>query len=668
MTIVCGGHLFDRTCVTDTGGTDTAWLSLEKAGQLRYWATPDKNGAGAVINGNQVSSVRLSEYRRGGPQSAGTAFQFALRADHGRKRLVRAFPSSGDAAGWVAALTASMAGASRQAGRPNISKQGLVWAQHSESAWEAMHMQLIEHDEGGGGDEVGRVLRYGPATADGSMNGSAAQAVPSQELRDVQFGFDKGGGVERKDMAAEVCRHSCLFRVSVGGATLRLRTQTTRECIDWVHALRRVSADRAAHPELLPEGTLRLLRHIFRVSVCNADGTVRALELAGQIQGNRAWCSSLLPVELSPSRCVDMNPVASWLFHGEEHVGRVATPAGVGKCGLVKGLTDAERVSVAEFIAVMNHCHRDRLEAVARRYSIMSQTEAVQSLQEQWDLPSTLSVAEVVWVVEERLGIPHDNDPAVATARSSDLADWLVLLYAQTGLHILIVDEDDDQNGDLGPLPDIHGCGSDGAKAGSLAGRSPLPHMATPPGRRGFGDLVTSDSGCFVAAADDATTTEKKAPAAELGVDSHSPRSPYAVRDDAAAAIRWRGPVLSEAEEIRLALTPATARQHGDTLQSPEGRKQERRKQFESLMFASRESASGGSAELGSTVVTTTRVPRPSAVAASFASPRGRLASARAADSGFEVASKPADIPSLPAVGLSAQDAVAEHLRKLGLA
>jgi hypothetical protein len=478
MSVVCGGFLFERLedssmspAIEGGGRSPRLWFSLEVPGELRYWADGSKRGAGGVVEGGQVCGVRECGATR---RSQGGAVQFSLSPTHGRQRLVRMVPQLPEHAGqWADAMVASF-GVQKGPTRPELLKQGQLWYASQESrcggaTWVPLCMQLEER--------AGRgcVLRYGAASAASpgqatAVSAGAEEVVDTRRIQRVQFGFDKAGSAElgalvgsstpssRGGGALSRPRASCQFQFCIEplpevavadteavaaataalsgelpGRIMRLRVHSTRECIDWVHALRRVSADWLSYPELLPTAAQRLLKAAFRRCICNADGSVRATELVRQLQTDRAM-SAIFPPELGPrglrvGNSDHLQRAAAWLFGYQAAGGGGGAP---------------ESVTCDDFMAHMIQAHKAALETVSERYQVLTVSEAVQSLRTQWQLPEGMSEAEVVWVVEERMGLPHDHDHL----GSCEVAEAVVLLFAQSNIN-LIVDDGGDEGGDM---------------------------------------------------------------------------------------------------------------------------------------------------------------------------------------------------------------------------
>jgi hypothetical protein len=222
-----------------------------------------------------------------------------------------------------------------------------------------------------------------------------------------------------------------------GDRVLRLRTRTTRECIEWVHLLRKLSVDRLLYPELLPLGVQRLLRGLFQRALRNADGTVKEAELGRQLQHDRIL-SAVVPEEFrAPASAtaetedvamaaVEAAAVAAWLFDGEDATHEVLADAvaGAAKSGGDKGdavhsQTNIQASSRYErgmtletFVHEMNSRHHEALETATAPYVICTTSEALAKLRSEFELPEHLDSAGVVWVVEEKLGLPHELPPA----------------------------------------------------------------------------------------------------------------------------------------------------------------------------------------------------------------------------------------------------------------
>ena len=99
---------------------------------------------------------------------------------------------------------------------------------------------------------------------------------------------------------ARVHRGSCTGPLAARWPSFQKADNPVR-CRQWVHTLRRLSADRLLYPELLPIGVQRLLRAVYRRALHSADGTVREEELGRQLQQDRVL-AAILPPEFRASQ------------------------------------------------------------------------------------------------------------------------------------------------------------------------------------------------------------------------------------------------------------------------------------------------------------------------------------------------------------------------------
>ena len=386
----------------------------------------------------------------------------------------------------------SLAGAATRAAEgwraAAVEKEGLLFTPYlgsgvaDEPPWLAVKVR-VERRGGGGGGDPSYVLRYGTAEAadvDGTGGGGLvnAETIGMETVHRVRFGF---GGAGSRAATAETKpgrnadRKSCHFQFSIadtdmdslqlveqtvaaadagragspgrrqpaqqqpqgaGERVLRLRTRTTRECIEWVHLLRKLSVDRLLYPELLPVGVQRLLRALFHRALRNADGTVREAELGRQLQHDRVL-SAVLPEEFRAAKttaghraddhhaeqqedddaataAVEAAAAAAWVFDGEEAAQEVLADAVAAEAAGEGPLPSHQRSMTLEtFVHEMNSRHHTALEAAAEQYEVCTSAEALAKLRADFGLPEHmgLSGAEIVWVVEEKMGLPHEQAP-----------------------------------------------------------------------------------------------------------------------------------------------------------------------------------------------------------------------------------------------------------------
>ena len=173
-------------------------------------------------------------------------------------------------------------------------------------------METVHHVQfgfGGAGSKEA-ALQTDRAHERGGPNEPGAGAVGDRKSCHLQFSISDAAldGLRlREQAAAEEGDPSRRIRVAPPGERcLRLRTRTTRDCIEWVHLLRKLSVDRLLYPELLPTGVQRLLRALYRRCFANADGTVREAELGRQLQDDRVL-SQILPEEYRAAHAVGLD-------------------------------------------------------------------------------------------------------------------------------------------------------------------------------------------------------------------------------------------------------------------------------------------------------------------------------------------------------------------------
>lgn len=398
-----------------------------------------------------------------------------------------------------------------------VEKEGLLYTPYlgagvaDEPAWLAVKVRV---ERRGGEGRPSYVLRYGTAEAAdvrGERGGglSNAETIGMRAVHSVRFGF--GGPGVRAAMTETmpgdktVDRKSCHFQFSIADTALdgaeqlqqvasaadaqvacspwrrrqqpplplahgpadrvlRLRTRTTRECIEWVNFLRKLSVDRLLYPELLPLGVQRLLRAVFHRALRNADGTVKEAELGRQLQRDRVL-STVLPEEFralpaatletedAAMAAVEAAAVAAWLFDGEDAAHEVLadavaaaalagdTTAGEGGfdgTGHIQASVQASysynrSMTLETFVHEMNSRHHAALETAAAPYLICTASEALAKLRSDFELHERLEPAGAVKVVAERLRLPHE--PVVDEA--------LVLIFAHLGQRVVLVPPED---------------------------------------------------------------------------------------------------------------------------------------------------------------------------------------------------------------------------------
>lgn len=366
-----------------------------------------------------------------------------------------------------------------------VEKEGLLFTPYpgagiaDEPPWLAVRVR-VERRRSEAGDSY--VLRYGAAEAadlGGAPGGRLvnAEAIGMKTVHSVSFGFSGPGARAATSEATPgektLDRKSCHFQFSIADAALdgrdrvrqvataaepqgggsawqrrqqpplpqlhgpadrvlRLRTRTTRECIEWVRLLRKLSVDRFLYPELLPVGVQRLLRALFHRALRNADGTVKEAEIGRQLQRDRVL-SAVLPEEFraDPSTtvaetddvamaAVEAAAVAAWLFDGEDAAHEVLADA-VAASAVDDGdemlriqttaqasITYERSMTLETFVHEMNSRHHAALGPAAAPYEVCTASEALAKLRSDFDLPKHLDAAGAVWVVEEKLGLPHE--------------------------------------------------------------------------------------------------------------------------------------------------------------------------------------------------------------------------------------------------------------------
>ncbi len=403
----------------------------------------------------------------------------------------------------------SLAGAASRASEgwrdAAVEKEGLLFTPYlgsgvaDEPPWLAVKVRV---ERRGTKADPSYVLRYGTAVAEdlgGARGGGLtnAETIGMKAVHSVRFGFGGPGAraatTETMPGDRTVDRKSCHFQFSIADTALdgqervqqvaraaeaqdasspwrrrqpppsppshgptdrvlRLRTRTTRECIEWVHLLRKLSVDRLLYPELLPLGVQRLLRALFQRALRNADGTVKEAELGRQLQHDRIL-SGVLPEEFrAPGRAtpdaedvamaaVEAAAVAAWLFDGEDAAHEVLADAVAAAVAGAKGSDDEgeafygqtsmqasfryERgMTLETFVHEMNSRHHEALETATAPYVICTTSEALAKLRSEFDLPEHLDSAGAVWVVEEKLGLPHELPPSAGAnlSRASSTA------------------------------------------------------------------------------------------------------------------------------------------------------------------------------------------------------------------------------------------------------
>ena len=221
-------------------------------------------------------------------------------------------------------------------------------------------------------------------------------------------------------------------------------------------------------------------------------------------------------------------------------------------------------------------------ERAAAPYDVCTEAEALAQLRADYQLPAGMSATEMVWVVEERLGLPHEQQalPAEAAAGGAGrmtaegvAAEALVLLFAQVGRHVVLVPEEEAQSRAVAMEGLARVIGGDDSLAGGgeqhLVDYTALdgpesPHAAELEARglaRPFGSYRRSRR---AAVPDDTDLLEQL----QIGLRP--------------ASAEYRGDGLSEREEVERALTPTDADRAAHL---PHHQKKEhRRKAFEEIM------------------------------------------------------------------------------------
>ena len=95
------------------------------------------------------------------------------------------------------------------------------------------------------------------------------------------------------------------------------------------------------------------------------------------------------------------------------------------------------------FVHEMNSRHHGTLEAAAETYEVYTEGEALERLRQDYGLPNeepssgmSMSPVEVIWVVEERLGLPHEQNPHAMRAAAARAAGEAVRARRLSALYI----------------------------------------------------------------------------------------------------------------------------------------------------------------------------------------------------------------------------------------
>lgn len=213
-------------------------------------------------------------------------------------------------------------------------------------------------------------------------------------------------------------------------------------------------------------------------------------------------------------------------------------------------------------------------ERAAAPYDVCTEAEALAQLRADYQLPAGMSATEMVWVVEERLGLPHEQQalPAEAAAGGAGrmtaegvAAEALVLLFAQVGRHVVLVPEEEAQSRAIIGADDSLAGGGEQQLVDYAALDGPeSPHAAELEARglaRPFGSYRRSRR---AAVPDDTDLLEQL----QIGLRP--------------ASAEYRGDGLSEREEVERALTPTDADRAAHLPHHQ--RKDRRRKAFDDMM------------------------------------------------------------------------------------
>lgn len=370
-------------------------------------------------------------------------------------------------------------------------------------------------------------------------------------------------------------------------------------------------------------GVQRLLRAVYRRALHSADGTVREEELGRQLQQDRVL-AAILPPEFSASHsgspAVLAAAVAAWVFEGEEAARAVQAATGARDqdrgmtlqtfvhemnsrhhAALVRKQDFSQAFSLGRVMSARLMCRGDALqERAAAPYDVCTEAEALAQLCADYQLPAGMSATEMVWVVEERLGLPHEQHvlPAEAAAGGAGrmtaeavVAEALVLLFAQAGRHVVLVPEEEAQSRAVAMEGLARVIGGDDSLAGGgeqhLVDYTALdgpesPHAAELEARglaRPFGSYRRSRR---AAVPDDTDLLEQL----QIGLRP------------ASAEYRGGGG-LSEREEVELALTPTDADRAAHSHLPHAKKKERRRRAFDDMMSLTgqRPAESRGSSE-----------------------------------------------------------------------
>ena len=392
-----------------TGNRASAATSIAGAGNLRAAegyreAAVEKEGllwtpyhGTASANEPAWLAVRVRLERRGGP--------------NGDSYVLRYGTAEAD---YLEATGGGAVGGAEQAAASGGRSGGLVNA-------EAIGMETVHHVQfgfGGAGSKeaaqrtASAHAAHAAATADRDEAGTAPGDRKSCHFQFSISDADLDGLRLREQAAAEEGDPSRRIRTAPPGERcLRLRTRTTRDCIEWVHLLRKLSVDRLLYPELLPMGVQRLLRALYRKCFANADGTVREAELGRQLQDDRVL-SQILPEEYRAAHAVGLDQpggdpaveaveaaaAAAWVFEGEDAAHAVLADAVMAAQssadGEVAGLESTllggihqRSMSLDTFVHEMNSRHHATLEQAAAPYDVCTQGEALARLRQDYSLP-----------------------------------------------------------------------------------------------------------------------------------------------------------------------------------------------------------------------------------------------------------------------------------------
>jgi hypothetical protein len=285
------------------------WLALDQEKKLLWYASNPGQSEAAEIFVDEISGVRsgFDDTNIVAGQSRAQELQFHYiprRASSSQERSVRTMrlccQTDAEANDWLVAIGQLQELLQRehlQRPRPQdgnrqrkstVLQEGVLFEQvtHDDGAADYLRLHFSLFQIGDTGDWL---LSYG----DSDETSKAGATIPATEIFDVRFGFDRkappaadAGGRGRRSCEFQFqLRHGAVDTAPSSETVVRLQALSTQATIDWVHALRQVSGDSQAYPELIDEAILRLLRVVYHRTVKNSDGTARSSELLHELEG-----------------------------------------------------------------------------------------------------------------------------------------------------------------------------------------------------------------------------------------------------------------------------------------------------------------------------------------------------------------------------------------------